>query len=210
MGLRPEQAVSASLLALLATLLLSGCFTIERQIEITPEAVPEEFQNAAWEDLPVSYCVVPNEEGLVGHDSFIQMIERAFQQWGVEVQGEGTCSSEQRKGNGRNEIAWGNLGSGEGSITEAGETSVSYRRCALCRTPEIVEADIVIDVNPPRRMRSEACLYTTILHETGHFLGVHHLPSPAVMAPVLSGCPQELTQADLEAIAALYQTAISR
>ena len=43
-----------------------------------------------------------------------------------------------------------------------------------------------------------------LLHEAGHFLGLPHLESPAVMAPESADCPQDLTSADRAELAELY------
>jgi hypothetical protein len=67
-----------------------------------------------------------------------------------------------------------------------------------------VEADITIDTAPPAEFRGGDCLYSTLLHETGHFLGLEHLPAPAVMASETSTCLGTLTGADREALRARY------
>ena len=69
---------------------------------------------------------------------------------------------------------------------------------------EIVEADIIIHPSPPRSLGGEECLRTTLQHEAGHFLGVPHLERPALMAPVVPSCSQQLTDMDREALAELY------
>ena len=93
-------------------------------------------------------------------------------------------------------------------VYEAGLTSTSYERCTSgCDSDDpvrIIEADITIDTSPPAEFRSRRCLYSTILHETGHFLGLDHLSPPAVMAAETSTCLEALTEADREALVARY------
>ena len=68
----------------------------------------------------------------------------------------------------------------------------------------LLEADIIIEKSAPRDFRSARCLYSTLLHETGHFLGIQHLPPPAVMQPETSDCPTKLTAADTAEVVARY------
>lgn len=131
----------------------------------------------------------------------------AFQRWGVEVINDGDCSGA-AQGNRRNEITWGVPPERTDDVHEAGFTRLLFQSCpGGCpggSDSQIVEADILVHPSPPGRFRNTDCLFSTLLHEAGHFLGAPHLASPAVMAPVTSTCPQELTPADREAIGRLY------
>lgn len=190
------------LLLLLACLTLAGCTTITTRIEVTPGTVPPQIRGASWPDLPVSYCVA-QDEGFVSHDELVDLTQQAFERWQVETVYEGTCSGLVAGANGRNEIYFGEIGHEGSRINEAGNTHLRYRN-VLSGGTQIVEADIVLDRNPPSEQRSSDCLFTTLLHETGHFLGVQHQATPAVMAPVINECLQELTQTDRQAIDELY------
>jgi hypothetical protein len=199
---------AAAAVAITAALfLLGGCLETERrEIPVTPGVVPEEIQGAAWEDFPINYCVVNQPDGgFVQHEVFVRLTQQAFTAWGVPSRFEGDCPEGIQRGNGRNEIGWGRLETPGASIHQAGQTSIRFRQRALGGGgPEIVEADIVVESDPPRGLRTEECLYTTLLHEVGHFLGAHHIAPPAVMAAALTDCPQKLTEADQALIRELY------
>jgi hypothetical protein len=191
-----------------ALLLASACTEIRQTVKITPEPVPEEIEGALWPDQPVHYCVVRDDQGFADYEDFVRLTERAFRAWGIAVVNDGACSGPAQQGNRVNEIGWGIPPQRGDDLHEAGFTRLLYERCAAnClgqSGPEIVEADIEITPDPPRRLASLDCLYSTLLHETGHLLGVHHLDSPAVMAPVSFTCADELTAADRQALDQLY------
>jgi hypothetical protein len=199
------------LAALLAAFFLTACeVRIERPV---PDVDPEEQATyARWPSLPVEYCIDESREGFVSNAEFADQVARAFAEWGVEARDRGPCDRPLDDGNNVNQIGWGRVeafgGSGQnGGVYEAGVTRmrVTSRPGAGEGEPaRLVEANIIIDPEPPPNFRNGDCLYTTILHEVGHFLGVGHLQQPAIMAPVKMGCPQDLTDADRQAIAELY------
>lgn len=189
---------------------LAACAQPQDRIERTPEAVAEAIRDARWASFPVHYCVVVRDAGFISTERLVVLIEQAFQHWGADVVSNGSCE-EASEGNGRNEVAWGTF-----ETDEAGEAGVyrnAFTRKLFLSCPdgckggaesELVEADIIVAPSPPEELQNEACLFTTLLHETGHFLGVPHLESPAVMAPESSECPQDLTTADRDALSRLY------
>lgn len=171
-------------------------------------ALPSNPQGLSrWDTLPVSYCVSTGDQGYVSHELFITAVQRAFDTWGVPSRYDGECGPPAQDDR-VNEIGWGVLGSRRGRVYEAGLTQTVTSECTANCDPndriKLTEADITIDSAPPREFRSATCLYSTLLHETGHFLGLEHLPSPAVMQAETSGCPTELTDADREALLARY------
>ena len=176
-------------------------------------ANPDALQR--WNTLPVTYCVVTGD-GYVSADEFAAAIERAFATWGVPAANTGACDGIVDDDD-VNEIGWGDLSAATNrgaDAYEAGLTSMRYRECTAGCDPDdlvhIVEADITIDTSPPGAFRNERCLYSTMLHETGHFLGLEHLPAPAVMAPETTTCPDELTDADRGSLLARYGAAAHR
>jgi len=164
-----------------------------------------------WSSLPVHYCVDTSDAGFVNDADFASLVARAFAAWGVPVVDDGTCRAGNVNGDKVNEIGFGtptNQPPPGSHVAEAGETSTTYSECTSGCTPDdrvrLVEADIVIESEPPRQFRTRDCLYSTLLHETGHFLGLEHLPTPAVMAAETSDCPTELTAADRAALLMRY------
>ena len=168
-----------------------------------------------WNSVPVTYCVVPGT-GYESDGVFVTSVERAFAAWGVPSIDNGACDGIDNE-DGVNEIGWGDLRTGANrgaGVYEAGLTSIRYRKCTsgcdLNDPVHLVEADITIDAAPPREFRSSRCLYSTLLHEVGHFLGLEHLPEPAVMAAETSTCPDALTGADVAALRARYGVVAGR
>jgi len=187
-----------------AMFLLTACeIDLQPRVVYTPEPQAMELQGARWPDLPVRYCIVPNDDAFLEHDALVELTRQSFEQWGLEFHDNGDCPGPLVESNGRNEIAWSNLGDGDVRLNEAGATNIRYRRTDN-QTPVIIEADIVLDIDPPRDQRSEDCLHTALLHEVGHFLGLPHLEDPALMAPVINECEPELRPQDREALTGLY------
>ncbi|HEX5369636.1 MAG TPA: matrixin family metalloprotease [Dehalococcoidia bacterium] len=170
----------------------------------SPETVAPEINGARWPQtsIPVHYCLDP-DNGYIGGDVVLQLLAKAFSTWGVPTKSDGTCSGPASTDDGRNEISWAGLSQPGSGLTEAGKTSLRYRIPSR-GTAQIIEADIELDNNTPRSRRDKECLYTTILHETGHFLGLHHLGSGTIMAPVVTECAQDLTPEDKQALSELY------
>ena len=164
-----------------------------------------------WTSLPVHYCIDGSQAGSVSITEFTTLVERAFAAWGVAAVDDGACRARNIAGDKTNEIGFGTPDDQRppGSrVTEAGETRTTYSECTSeCEGEEpvrLMEADIVIEASPPPPFRTRSCLYSTLLHETGHFLGLVHLPAPAVMAAETSECATDLTPADRTAVIARY------
>ena len=172
---------------------------------------PNPEQLHRWSDLPVQYCIDTSRTGILPNAVFQRLTDEAFTAWGVPAEDEGPCPHGQARGDDLNEIGWGTPPGAPppGSrVTEAGVTLTTYSQCsANCegRDPvTVMEADIIIASVVPREFRSERCVYSTLLHETGHFLGLEHLPPPAVMQAQTSSCMTQLTPADVAALVARY------
>jgi hypothetical protein len=192
---------ASSLLLLLA----SACVVVQPELQITPEPIPTEVLGAHWSEPSIPYCIVSEGEGgFVDHATFVSLVQQAMAAWGVPTTFEGDCAGPITAGNQTNEIGWGSLPGDPGELTEAGETSLSYRAGLRGGPPQIMEADITIEREAARGRDSVECLYTTLLHETGHVFGLPHLGMSTVMAPVITDCLQELTPADRAALAELY------
>ncbi|MEZ4554523.1 MAG: matrixin family metalloprotease [Dehalococcoidia bacterium] len=201
-------------IAVLLTLLAVGCVEVRQQhVEVTPGVIPDELRGARWQSLPVHYCIVEDNRGFVAAERFVELTTEAFERWGVAATYDGPCS-EAVEGNGRSEVAWGSpddttRNHPEGGAYQVGWTKLVFRRCPSgCpggAETEITEADILILPTPPDEFQTAECLFASLLHEAGHFFGVQHLESPAVMAPASDECAQQLTPADTEAIQALYR-----
>ncbi len=166
-----------------------------------------------WDDLPVHYCIDFSSAGYLSDGLFATLVDKAFAAWGVPSVDDSSCSGPVTEADGTNEIGWGTppgRPEGHGRVFEAGVTNIRSSECVTECDPndrvQISEADIIIDNNPPREFRTQACLFSTLLHEVGHFLGLDHLPAPAVMAPQTSSCPQQLTAADRDALNERYGT----
>ncbi|MDP9235808.1 MAG: hypothetical protein M3P30_00165 [Chloroflexota bacterium] len=177
----------------------------------TPALPPNPQGLLRWASLPVSFCIsAAGDGGYVPPAAFIDAVERAFTAWGLAWRNDGACGPVASP-DGVNEIGWGSLDgntsrrqrSYEAGLTEV-NSSVCTAGCDLNDKVKITEADITIDSAPPREFRSETCLYSTMLHEAGHFLGLEHLDPPAVMAAETSGCPSELTIRDRAVLAERY------
>jgi len=177
----------------------------------TPSLPANPLDLNRWNSVPVHYCIDTSEAGFASAADFASRVARAFAAWGVPVVGDGPCAGGSVNGDKINEIGFGtptNQPPPGSHVTEAGETSTTYSECTSGCTPgdrvKLVEADVVIESEPPRQFRTRDCLYSTLLHETGHFLGLDHLPAPAVMAAETSDCPTELTAADRAALLMRY------
>lgn len=175
----------------------------------TPPLPPNPDGLARWDRLPVTFCIAAGDDGYVSDAEFIATIERAFIAWGIPFRNDGLCGP-LRSDDGVNEIGWGDLSArpAPARLYEAGLTQTVTSECTARCDPDdpvhLTEADITIDTQPPRPYRSARCLFSTMLHEVGHFLGLQHLPAPAIMAAETSGCPEQLTAADLAELRARY------
>ena len=123
----------------------------------TPPLPPNPLDLNRWNSLPVHYCVDTNAGGFVAGAEFASLVARAFASWGVPVADDGTCSHGNVNGDRVNEIGFGtptNQPPAGSHVTEAGETSSTYSECTSGCTPAdrvtLVEADIVIESEPPR------------------------------------------------------------
>ncbi len=189
-----------------AAVLLSACITIQpQQVEITPGTVSPQIEGARWPQTPIAYCTVRDEQaGYEDYDTFVALTQRAMAAWAVPTTYEGDCAGGIVGDDGTNEVGWGELGEAPGTLNEAGNTNIRYRTTPGGGSPDIIEADITIEREPARGRSTEECLYTTLLHETGHLFGVPHLEQGTVMSPVIEDCLQELTPADRASLATLY------
>lgn len=173
----------------------------------TPALPPNPAGLLRWPAFPVHFCVSA-AGGYVNADQFTQAVESSFDAWGAPYVNDGACNPP-RQDDGVNQIGWGALDDPPGgNVYEAGLTQTVSQECtANCDANDFVrlsEADITIDPAPPAEFRGRTCLFSTLLHEAGHFLGLDHLPAPAVMAAETSGCPQRITAADRAALSLRY------
>ncbi len=174
-----------------------------------PPLPPNPDGLARWRTAPVHFCVSSGDAGYVTPAEFIDAVARAFDAWGVAWQSDGACGPVVPD-DGKNEIGWGSLPANDsnGRDYEAGLTQTTVQECTANCDPNdpvrLSEADITIDRSPPQEFRNARCFYSTLLHEVGHFLGLSHLPPPAIMAARTSGCPAELTDADRQALLERY------
>ena len=191
---------------LIVAICLSACIELQqRRIEVTPGVVPPEIQGANWPELPVTYCIVRDPQGgFVDHETFVALTQRAMQTWAVPTAYEGECANPLTPDNNRNEISWGDLEGDPNNLTEAGNTNLRYLSNPQGGPPDIIEADVTIHRNSARGKDTEECLFTTLLHETGHVIGLTHLSQSSVMSPLISDCLQEPTPEDRAALEALY------
>jgi hypothetical protein len=169
-----------------------------------------------WDRFPVHYCIDESTAGFISTEQFVALVDRAFSTWGVPHVDDGSCAKPLQDGDGVNEIGWGippGQPASHGRVFEAGVTIVHSSECVIdCNPADLIrltETDIIIDRNAPREFRTVSCVFSTLLHETGHFLGLQHLPPPAVMAAQSSSCPQTLTDADRAALLARYGAALA-
>jgi hypothetical protein len=185
---------------------LTACVEVQqRRVEVTPGTVPPEIRGARWPDMPIEYCVVRDGRGgFVDHETFVALTQQAFVAWGVETAFDGDCNGPIAHNNGRNEIGWGDLAGNPNDLTEAGNTNLRYRSTLLGGPPDITEADVTIHRNPASGKGNETCLLATLLHETGHVLGLPHLGRGTVMSPVITDCLAAPTPDDLAALRELY------
>lgn len=174
-----------------------------------PPLPPNPARLARWRTVPVHFCVSAGQSGYVTPVEFIESLARAFDAWGIAWQSDGACGAVEPD-DGTNEIGWGALPANDfnGRDYEAGLTQTTTQECTSNCDPNdavrLSEADITIDRSPPEEFRNERCFYSTLLHEVGHFLGVGHLPAPAIMAARTTGCPAELTEADRQSLSERY------
>ena len=157
----------------------------------------------------MTYCIATGPTGYVTPEEFVAAVDRAFAAWGVPSTDDGSCGP-LNPDDGVNEVGWGDLSADAepGRLYEAGLTKTTTSECSSGCDPDqrihLTEADITIDAAPPPRFRDARCLYGTLLHEVGHFLGLDHLGPGSIMAAETNGCPTELTAEDRRALIERY------
>jgi len=172
----------------------------------TPEPPPVYYTRWAADDLPIPYCITLTT-GYVAPAEFQSVVQQAFDAWGIEAIGRGSCSSSLVDKDGENQIGWGSLSDGSDEFYEAGLTTryaPCDNDCTFGEEPLLNEADIQIDPDAPSYYRSTRCLLSVVVHEVGHFLGLEHLPAPAVMETGGSSCGVDVTALDRRALDARY------
>src|SRR5918996_4856380 len=158
------------LLSALVLVTVTGCIVSENAPALVlgspePEETSTDATSSRWRSTPVQYCVVPSNAGIVTYDRLVSLIGRAFDEWGAQSSFQGACQGPVSEGNGRNEVYWGSLGSPDGPARRAGEAQLRYVACDACQGigSYIIEADLVINPEPPASRRNEACVFTTHL-----------------------------------------------
>lgn len=197
------------LLLSFAVLLFSlSCVEVRTDIQVTAEPRPEALEGARWAGFPLTYCVAYDPEAFVDEEEFAELVAEAFAVWDMDVRSDGACAGSVTERDGINQVGWGRPPEASAGSHEAGYTRIIFQQC-LTPCPggaatQIIEADIIIAADPPRRWRTSDCLLSVLIHEAGHFLGVPHLDSPALMAPASATCQTDLTPADRLALEQLY------
>jgi hypothetical protein len=203
---------------LVTAALLAGC---SGSAQVAPEQVSTSTLTASshrdaspdvtaqlprWSELPIRYCIAGFPSTGRVTEAFENLIQRAFTDWGVASVYDGVCAGQPTEGNGVNEVGWAALGSPRSSaagLYEAGET-----RKELMGTT-IVEADILLDptayLQPDTARDRTLCVFSTVLHEVGHLLGLEHSPPPSVMQTGTTECPAVLSAADRATVAERYR-----
>jgi hypothetical protein len=156
-----------------------------------PAQTPSVAAEPKWPTFPVEFCVVPSTE--ISTDALASSVLWAGSLWRVPVLVTGVCGGAIH-GDGQNEVGWKEFVPDVGGLTT---TSSNGDR--------LVEADIEIATGRVWSADPTSETFKVIMaHEMGHALGIlHHLPPPALMAPVGPAEPV-LTDADISAIRDLY------
>lgn len=208
--------LSARLVASLIALAMTGCVGEVRPGQVPASTASPRTDSVRWSSLPVSYCLDLGESGYVDDAAFERLVRRAFEAWGAPARDRGRCDGAMKEEDGVSQIGWGTATepTHEGGVFQAGFTRVRFRACGSdCPAGAeavLSEADIIVERDPPRSFRNERCLYSVLLHEAGHFLGLQHLPPPALMSPSTSSCRSDLTEADRQALSDRYGDDLTR
>lgn len=165
-------------------------------------AKPPNSKLRHWGSFPIHYCWAQPPSGRVT-PALVALTERAFQTWSVSTSYDGVCAGQAKLGDGANEIAFGALTNSAdiaAGMQEAGVTLVDCIDRTGADGCALAEADIILDyqayVSVPDVDQAQ-CLLSTLIHETGHFLGLDHRAPPSVMQAVRSEtCPIQLFPAD--------------
>ncbi len=201
----------ASLAALLASPGVAGSFTLS---------------SGVWRTLPISYCVNPANapkdsagNPLLSDEDFVADVRAAFQTWedvpssSVKFRFDGVCDSDPNADWDKvSAIGWGRLHDGNDlGVTYRKTSEAAYLRGGASK--EIFEADVIINRGAIAVVRSpemyvNVILPATLLHETGHLLGLSHSAEPtALMYENLrtrDSIHTTLTKDDIDGVSLLY------
>lgn len=191
-----ERIFVVSLGSLVAALAIIGSALITVAFSLNE---PPLATRARWSELPVRYCLDRTIDGYVNDAVFAAAVQRSFDRWGVPAESTGECAATIRVGDGVSSIGWGFRGDGEDWLGRTRAIGSCEYFCSWNERSAIAEADLWIEPMPAERYTNVDCLDDLMLHEVGHFIGLHHLET-GVMAPggVCSG--EEFTSGDLAAL----------
>jgi hypothetical protein len=170
----------------------------------------------SWSDTDVSFSYLPDGTSTEGHQSSLyaeldpvadtaiwqREFARALQTWSnssnlnfhqVADDGSPTGTSGQGQGDSR-----------FGDIRLGAHPLDSYVAYAYYPSSSTLGGDITLNPNYNYQIGAKIDLYTVLLHESGHSLGLGHSTSDTIMGPNVGGVDTGLTADDIAGIQAIY------
>jgi predicted Zn-dependent protease len=216
----------AALLTMLSVSVLSGSTTVNHISTfsaLTGVAAPDEMQSSCadylswvctqgmyhWQEnkMPIKVCI-SSGAGVPGYrPEFAGMVRHAFNEW-VVASGEKLSWKEVKDPSQADvNVGWTDQVTQRSNGTEAGETKAYTRLNSATGQGIIYGANMSLLTELPERQFSDTDMEKTILHETGHALGLQgHSPSRTdIMYYSINADQQpELTGRDEATMAHLY------